>query len=297
MNANKMKRISLTGLLSGLILLAGCLRQPPTGSLEPAGLALELRVAQWTLLLPDHENALARSAALAQVTRVEIYVTAEQDTLSRATVPIVPGQVEFSTSLEVPAGEDRRVIVEAWDDVASEGAAGLVLRGIQTQIDVAPEMVQTVPLTLYPVPITGRRVVLAAGPASGAPGSSSNLAPFTLVSADSLSGIQFDMSFDPALIAPQGVVPDAALPWSTVESNVVGNGQTLRVLMFDANARPLPAFYDPTTLARIDFRVQVEAAAGASSPLVISNALVLDANRNPLEVAAVADTFYVVGTK
>jgi hypothetical protein len=157
-------------------------------------------------------------------------------------------------------------------------------------------MVQTVSLTLYPVPVSGRRVVLAAGPASGAPGSGNNLAPITLVSADSLSGIQFDLNFDPAVISPQGVAPAATLPWSNMENNIINSGQALRILMFDSNGRRLPVYADPAIIAHVDFRVNAEGATG-SSPLTISNALVLDANRNQLEVAAVQDTFYVAGGK
>ncbi len=288
-----MKKILPAVVFFGLNLM-GCFKQP-TGAHQPAALALQLRVAKWTLLEPEQENALARASAAAQVTRVEIYVISENDTLARATEPIAAGAQQFSASLEVPAGEDRRVIVEAWDDAGVESTAGLILRGIQTQIDVVPEAVQVVPLTLYPVPLSGRRVVLALGSASGVPGSSSNLMPLTLISADSLSGMQFDLNFDPAVISPQRLVPLAALPWNHAESNVVSNGQSLRILMFDGNGRRLPVFYDPAALANVEIHVNSAAAAGARSPLVISNALILDAYRNPLEVAAVQDTFYVVG--
>jgi hypothetical protein len=287
---------TLAAVLFFSLSMMGCFEQSPTGANRPAGIALQLRVAKWALLQPDQEKAIARASALAQITRVEVYVTLEDDTLAHASVPISPGAEEFSASLEVPAGENRRIIVEAWDDLGSEGGsvAGLILRGIQTNVTIVAEEVQGVPLTLYPIPIAGRRVVLATGSASGVAGSSGNWVPFTLVSADSLSGIQFDLNFDPAVISPQGVVPDAALPWSTVESNLINNGQTLRVLMFDSNGGRLPIFYDPATLANIDIRVHAEVAVGASSPLVISNALVLDANRAPLEVAAVENTFHIV---
>jgi hypothetical protein len=281
------------------LILTGCFRHAPTGSNQPAALALQLRIANWTLLQPQQEHALARARAVAQITRVEIYVTSARDTLAHTTVAVAPGADEFSTSLEVPAGENRRIIVEAWDDIGSEteAVAGLVLRGIQTDITIVPEVALTVPLTLYPIPLSGRRVVLAAGSASGALGSSGNFVPLTLVSADSLSGMQFDLSFDPAVISPQRVLADAALPWREVPSNPVNNGRSLRVLMFDSNGRRLPVFYDPATLVNVEFRVNNGAAAGASSPLVISDAMVLDANGVQLEVAAVQDTFYVVDGK
>ncbi|MGH7495557.1 MAG: cohesin domain-containing protein [bacterium] len=283
-------------LILGLT-LTGCFRHAPTGVQEPAALALQLRVAKWTLLQPHQEQTLARAHAVAQISRVEIYVAAERDTLTRATVVVDPGANEFSASLEVPAGENRRIIVEAWDDIGSEGqnAAGLILRGIQTNVTVVPEVALTVPLTLYPIPLFGRRVVLAAGSASGVLGSSGNFVPLTLISADSLSGMQFDLNFNPVVIAPQRVVPDAALPWRDVQGNPVNNGQAVRVVMFDSNSQRLPVFYDPATLVNIEFRVNSATTTGASSPLVISNAMVLDANRVQLEVAAVHDTFYVVG--
>ena len=292
-----MFRLLLFIVSFGLTLTA-CFRGAPTGVNEPAALALQLRVANWTLLRPDLKNSLARTHVTAQISRVEIYVTAEKDTLARATVPIAPGASEFSASLEVPVGENRRIIVEAWDDIGSggESAAGLILRGLQTNITVVPEVDLTVPLTLYPVPLSGRRVVLAAGSAYGAMGSGGNLVPIKLVSADSLSGVQFDLNFNSTVIAPQRIVRDAAFPWSEVHGNAVNNGQgqAMRVVMFDSNNQPLPVFYDPATFVKIEFQVNNTAAVGASSPLVISRATVLDANQVQLEVAAVEDTFYVV---
>lgn len=293
-----MKKIILIFVVPALV-AAGCARRSPAGANQSAGLALQLRVAPWTLLQPGRQNFLARALARSQITRVEIFVIFEKDTLTRATVPIAGGAAEFSASLEVPAGEDRRIVVEAWDDLGSEGEAqaGLVLRGVQTNVTIVADLVQTVSLTLYPVPIAGRRVVLAMGSASGTPGSSGNFAPITLVSADSLSGLQFDLSFDAAILSPQSLVPDPALVWNSVESNLVNGGRALRIIMFDSDGRRLPAYHDPAVIARADFRVNAEAAVGAGLPLVISSALALDANRNQLEVAAVQDTFHVVAGK
>ncbi len=289
-----MNKIFQTGVILLFLFAAGCFKQQPTGANLPASLSLQLRVANWSLLQPEPEAALARTAAPAQITRVEIFITLAKDTLAARTVPLAPGAGEFSASFEIPSGEDYRVIVEAWDDNGVEGGGGLLFRGVQANVVIIPEVAQTVSIVLYPVPIAGQRVVLIVGGASGTPGSSGNLAPISLISADSLSGVQFDLNFNPAVIAPVRTVRDAALPWSSVESNVVNNGSALRLLLFDNTGRRLPVFNDPAALARVDFRVSNNAAIGVSSSLTISNPLVLDANRRPLEVAVVVDTFVVV---
>lgn len=277
--------------------LVACQWQAPTSSSNDGKISLALNFAQWQEYAGDDGQRLSRAQNLAAITRVEIYVLFDKDTLAHTIAPVSESG-EFSAALEVPIGTERRVIVEAWDDRNGDGNPVRTFRGVQTGIEVQPNLAQEVEVTLYPVPIAGQNVVLIIGNGQGAPGTSNNLVPITLISADSLSGMQFDLNYDANLIAPVAAQRNNTMAFDTLTTNVIFSeqGQALRALFFSTTGKRLPALLDPTVIASVAFQVNEAATAGETSPLQLSNLTVLDQQQQRLSVLAVeGSTFVVVG--
>ena len=267
---------------------------PPTG---PAVVILELEFAQGVVHQAKAATPLGRLGAVAQATRVEIYVTFAEDTLSRATVTVSPGASEFSAELEVPAGDDRRIVVEVWSDSAALPDAGSVLeyRGVRPHVSIVPNASQEVGITLYPLPIAGERVVMIAGSAGGASGSQGNQAPVLLITSDSIRALQFDLQFEGDLIVPDSVVQGEANTLANLESNLVSTdrGEALRCLLFDNSGQILPPLADPTALLAVEFRVNSTASRGDSSNVVLTDFVVLNARREQLQVISIPGVFKI----
>ncbi len=290
-------KLILFALVSSLTLCA-CQWQAPTSSSNDGRIALALNFAQWHEHPGEEGFRLARVRGLAAITRVEIYVLFEQDTLAHATAPIASGSNEFAAALEVPIGKERRVIVEAWDDQGGEAPAVRAFRGVQAHIDIQPNVAREVAVTLYPLPVAGQSVVLIVGSSQGAPGTSGHLVPLSLISADSLSGVQLDLNYDANLISPVAARRMTAIALDTLASNVIFSeqGQALRLLLFSIAGKRLPALFDPAVIMNVDFKVNDGAEAGAQSALALSNFAVLDHERKRLGVLAVeGGGFEVVG--
>lgn len=277
--------------------LVACQSQAPTSFSNDGKISLALNFAQWQEHAGDEGSRLSRARSIAAITRVEIYVLFDQDTLAHANAPVSATTGEFSAALEVPIGAERRVIVEAWDDQNGDGAPVRAFRGVQSGVEVQPNLAQEVEVTLYPLPTAGQNVVLVIGNGQGAPGSNNNLVPVTLISADSLSGVQFDLNYDSNLIAPTRALRVNAVVFDTLASNLLVNeqGQMLRVLFFSTASKRLPALPDPTEIMDILFQVHEGLSAGARTALTFSNLVVLDAQRRRLGVLAVGGEFEVVG--
>ncbi len=278
-------------------LLVACQWQAPTNSSNAGKISLALNFAHWQEHAGDDGRRLSRAQNLAAITRVEIYVLFDKDTLAHTSAPVAESG-EFSAALEVAIGTERRVIVEAWDDQNGDGAPVRTFRGVQGGVEVQPNLAQEVAVTLYPVPIAGQSVVLIVGNGQGAPGTSNNLVPLTLISADSLSGMQFDLNYDGNIIAPTSALRNTAMAFDTLTTNVIAGaqGQALRALFFSSTGKRLPALFDPTVFAHVAFQVNEAAPVGALSTLELSNLAVLDQQRRRLSVLAVAgSTFVVVG--
>jgi hypothetical protein len=286
--------------LAATVTLVACQWRAPTSSSYEGKISLTLDFAQWQEHDGEEGLRLARSRNLAAITRVEIYVLFEQDTLAHATAPVASGSNEFSAVLEAPIGGERRVIVEAWDDQSGEGPPMRAFRGVQTGVEVQPNLAREVEVTLYPLPVAGQSVVLIIGNAQGAPGTGGHLAPVTLISADSLSGVQFDLNYDGGLISPTAALRAKTIAFDTLASNVVASeqGQALRVLLFSLSGKRLPALFDPAVIMSVAFQVSEGAPVGARSALILSNFAVLDHQRKRLGVLAVeGGNFEVVGAR
>lgn len=278
--------------------LVACQAQAPTSFSNDGKISLALNFAQWQEHAGEGDRRLSRARSIAAITRVEIYVLFDKDTLAHAVAPVSATTGEFSAALEVPIGSERRVIVEAWDDQSGEGAPVRVFRGVQSGVEVQPNLAQEVEVTLYPLPTAGQSVVLVISNGQGAPGSNNNLVPVTLISADSLSGMQFDLNYDANLIAPVAAQRNNTMAFDTLTTNVIFSeqGQALRALFFSTTGKRLPALLDPTVIASVAFQVNEAATAGETSPLQLSNLTVLDQQQQRLSVLAVeGSTFVVVG--
>ena len=281
MNMAKFKSV----YCSILVLIWSACSTRTTAPENSSAIALNLRFIEGELHEVDGYSSLFRPSAVAQITRLEMFVTFTGDTLARESVVVAPGQTEFSTSLEVPIGEDRCVIVEAWSDENVEAGSVLEYRGVQCGVRVEA-IEQQVAIDLYPVPIKGSRIVLVAGSGSGSPGTSRNFVPIILLSADPLRGIQFDVQFESGLIFPDGLVPSPGVALSNVESNIVEFAESiaLRVLMFDLSANALPPQPDPFRLLMVDFSVLPEVQSGAISEIRLTNFAAQNAEGKRLQV-------------
>lgn len=293
---HKTKLISFA--LATSALLFACQWQAPTSPAGEGKISLALDFAQWQEHKGDGDYSLARTQALAVISRLDIFVLFDKDTLARATTQVVAGSNEFSAVLEVPIGAERRVIVEAWDDLGGEGGPVRAFRGVQTNVEILPNVAREVAITLYPLPVIGQSVVLIVGAAQGAPGTSGHLVPVTLISADSLSGVQFDLNYDANLIAPVAALRNTSLAFDTLASNIITSepGQPWRVLFFSLSGKRLPALLDPSVMMNLSFKVNESATVGAKSNLLLSNLAVLDHTRRRLGVFVVEEGgFEVVG--
>lgn len=268
---------------------SACQWQTPTNPSHGGKIALTLDFAQWREYSGEEERQLARTRGRAAISHVDIYVLFDKDTLAHATAQITPGSNEFEAVLEVPIGPERRVIVEAWDDQNGAISPRRTHRGVQSRIEIQPNVAQEVAVTLYPVPVAGQNVVLIVGSANGAPGTSGHFVPVTLISADPLSGLQFDLNYDTTRVAPVTARRAATFAFDTLATNLVASdgGQALRMLLFALSGERLPALFDPTEIINVAFSVKAEAEIGTQSPLFLSNFVVLDQNRNRLGVLAV----------
>lgn len=285
-----MSKTNLLALAASVLLFA-CQWQAPTNPSSEGKISLALDFAQWQEHKGDGANTLSRTQALAAISRIDIFVLFDKDTLARATTQVAAGSNEFSAALEVPIGVERRVIVEAWDDQGGEGEPVRAFRGAQANVEILPNIAQEVAITLYPLPVIGQSVVLIVGNAQGAPGTSGHLVSFALISADSLSGVQFDLNYDANLIAPVAALRNTALAFDTLASNIITSAQdqAWRVLFFSLNGKRLPALLDPTVMMNLSFKVNESAAVGAHSNLSLSNLAVLDNNRRRLGVYVVEE--------
>ncbi|NUO78664.1 hypothetical protein HUU05_01185 [candidate division KSB1 bacterium] len=293
---SKTKRLLLALALS--LALAACQSQAPTNPVNDGRVSLALTFAQWQEYSGEEGQTLARVRAPAAISRLDIFVLFDQDTLARTVAQITPGSNEFAAVLQVPIGEERRIVVEAWDDQGGVAPPVRAFRGVQAHVEVQPNVAREVAVTLYPVPLAGQSVVLIVGSAQGAPGTSGHLVPITLISADSLSGIQFDLNYDARLISPVAALRTRPLAFDTLATNVISSqqGQALRMLMFAVSGERLPALFDPTEIIKVDFSVDIEAEAGTQTPLTLSNFTVLDQNRKRLGVLAVeGGSFEIAG--
>lgn len=295
---NKKNSFILTLALS--LALGACQWQSPTSPANDGRISLALHFASWQ----EHAGAaglrLARTHELAAISRIEVFVLFDQDTLAQTTAQITPGSDEFSAILEVPIGEERRVVVEAWDDPGNETPPVRIFRGVHRHIDIQPNVAQEVAVTMYPVPVAGQNVVLIVGNAQGAPGTSGHLVPISLISADSLSGIQLDLEFDGSRISPVAAQRANMLPFDTLATNLVASeaGQALRMLLFALSGERLPVLFDPIEIIHVDFSVHADAEAGTQLPLLLTNFAVLDQNRKQLVVLAVeGGNFEVVAAR
>lgn len=282
------KNLLLLALLASMTLVA-CQSQSPTYPLPGGKISLALEFAQWREYSGEEERQLARTRTLAAISRVDVYVLFDKDTLARATAQIAPGANEFEAVLEVPIGPERRVVVEAWDDQSGAATPIRTHRGVQSRVNIQPNVAQEVAVTLYPIPVAGQNVVLIVGNAQGAPGTGGHRVPITLISAEPLSGLQFDLNYDASRVLPVAAQRATVPAFDTLATNPVVSegGQALRMLFFALSGQRLPALFDPTEIIHVNFGVNAAAEAGTTSPLFLSNFAVLDQNRNRLGVLAV----------
>jgi hypothetical protein len=268
---------------------------------DSAKLALQLEFVKGVLHPVEAGNRMLKSSTSAQqINRIEVHVLFGEDTLAHTTIAIPAGDSTFMATLNVAAGKDRRIVVEAWSD-NTDVESLLEYRGVESGLHIESGMEQRVAITLYPVAISGRRVVMIAGNGSGGPGSGRNPVPISLISADSLAALQLDVHAserdNPASfgLLPRDVVKDIGLPLQNLDSNVIttANSPTLRVVLFDDAGRSLPPMEEPGRLFDVEFQVNPEVTAGTIYRLWMSNFVIRDANNHPLEVLSLEGEFKV----
>lgn len=285
----------LTAVISGL----ACSSSQPTAS-SRANLALQLEFIQGVLHQGEAGNHLLKSANIQQVNRIEIYVFFADDTLVHRAIRIPPGDSTFAAALDVAPGEDRRIVVEAWSDNL-EAESLLEYRGVTSGVRIESGIEQHVTVTLFPLAIPGRRVVMIAGRGAGAPGANRNPVPFSVISADSLRALQLDVhanvnnNAEEFGLSPRGATRDAGLPLQNLESNIITTAAnpTLRILLFDEAGRTLPPKDEPNRLFEVNFQVNPQVAPGTVFRIWVSNVAVRAAGNNQLEVLSLDGQFEV----
>lgn len=285
----------LTAILSAL----ACSSSQPTAS-NPANLALQLEFVKGVLHRSEAGNYLRKSVNIQQVNRIEIYVFFDQDTLAHTTIRIPPGDSTFSASLDVTPGEDRRIVVEAWSDDLEVGSL-LEYRGVTSGVQIESGVEQHVTVTLFPLAIPGRRVVMIAGSGAGAAGANRNLVPFSVISADDLRAVQLDVhanvnnNAEGFGLSPRDATRDVGLPLQNLDSNIIATTgpPTLRVVLFDDAGRTLPPQEKPSRLFEVNFQVNSQVAPGTIYRIWISNVAVRAAGNNQLEVLSLDGQFEV----
>ncbi|MDZ7269051.1 MAG: hypothetical protein ONB48_15070 [candidate division KSB1 bacterium] len=289
----------ILGAAAAALTLSACTALPPTAS-APATLALQLEFRRGTLHPGESAGGWMKPPAVQPINRIEIYVLFAADTLAHATARVAPGDSIFSAVLEVTPGEERRLVVEAWSDQA-EVESLLEYRGVQAGVRITAGVEQQVTVTLYPVPVAGRRVVMIAGRGAGAAGSSRNQVPIYLISADTLRGLQLDLhahirgNSESFGLQPRGLVKDGTLPLQNLDSNLItsAGSPALRVVLFDDSGRSLPPLLEPRHLFDVDFQVEAGVPPGTRYRVWLSDFVVRDSNNRGLEVLSVEGEFLV----
>ncbi len=291
--------LKILGAAMAALTLSACSSSSPTAS-RSTTLALQLEFVRGTLHPAGEGIRGLKPRAAQQINRIEIYVLFAADTLAHATARLAPADSIFSVSLEVTPGEERRLVVEAWSDNV-EVESVLEYRGVKAGLQIAAGAEQQVTVTLFPVPIPGRRVVMIAGSGSGAPGSPRNPVPIFLISADALRGLQLDVHAhvraNPAGLGlqPRGLVKDSNLPLQNLDSNLIDTAgtPTLRIVLFDDTGRSLPPLLEPLRLFDVDFQIDPGIPSGTLYRLWLSDFVVRDFNNSSLEVLSVEGEFLV----
>lgn len=285
----------LTAVISGL----ACSSSQPTAS-SRANLALQLEFIKGVLHQGEAGNHLLKSANIQQVNRIEIYVFFADDTLAHRAIRIPPGDSTFAAALDVAPGEDRRIVVEAWSDNL-EAENLLEYRGVTSGVRIESGIEQHVTVTLFPLAIPGRRVVMIAGRGAGAPGANRNPVPFSVISADSLRALQLDVhanvnnNAEGFGLSPRDATRDAGLPLQNLDSNIIASAglPTLRIVLFDDAGRTLPPQEEPSRLFDVNFQVNPQVAPGTVFRIWVSNVAVRAAGNNQLEVLSLDGQFEV----
>lgn len=276
-----------------------CSSSSPTAS-GNANLALQLEFVTGVLHPVEPGSRLPKTAGIQQINRIEIFVFFDRDTLAHTAVSIPAGDSTFSASLEVEPGEDRRVVVEAWsDNIESESL--LEYRGVASGVRIESGIEQRVTVTLFPLAIPGRRVVMIAGDGAGAPGTNRNLVPFSVISADELRALQVDVhanmnnNVEGFGLSPRDATREENLPLQSLDSNVINTTgiPTLRVVLFDDTGRILPPHEEPIQLFEVSFQVNPQIAVGTRYRIWMSNIVVRAAGNNQLEVLSLDGQFEV----
>lgn len=285
----------LTAILAGL----ACSSSQPTSS-NNANLALHLEFVRGVLYPGEAGNRLPKPAGIQQVNRIEVYVFFEKDTLAHTTIRIPRGDSTFSASLDVTPGEERRIVVEAWSDNL-ETESLLEYRGVALGVQIESGIAQHVTITLFPLAIPGRRVVMIAGSGAGAPGANRNPVPFSVISADSLRALQLDVHANMQNnttgfgLSPRDATRDEILPLQNFDSNVIATTglPTLRLVLFDDAGRILPPQEESRRLFEVNFQINSQVAPGTIYRIWVSNVVVRAAGNNQLDVLSLDGQFEV----
>jgi len=250
---------------------------------------------------------IAKSQAIDKIV-IRVLASESGDTLSTTEVDIGPGDESFEVNIGVPVGEARVVEVDAFETIIESaddpddptiGQNVLAWRGRETGINVQENDPILVDITLVPLPILGRRVVLYVGEGSGAIGSQSNPVDISIANLDNIRGIQFDLEFDESILFPEAVRRKAVIDGF---SDVIGerlDSNTYRIIIFDqdssfpAEISPVSDFLTKVQMVEVLFGIVEEASSGQSGKISLKKAVATDSNLNIFEVFSVDGNFMI----
>lgn len=263
------------------------------GATETAALSVVTNPADATKTFVSNNTDIATVAANGTVTAQGVGTTTVTITASKAgytsgsrnvTVNVTAGDMEItglpaslsmivggSTEQLVPVAAGATFTYESSDtDVASVSAAGLVtpVAAGTTTITVTAEKdgFSTATATVSVTVIDSQALFIP--DVTGDPGTTVEV-PVMLNTVGLVAGMQFSLSYDPAILSYQGISDGALTTGFTVDAEPVSGGGKVNILIVDVPVTPIPT--GSGSVAVLAFNVISAAQPGATSPLALSD--------------------------
>jgi len=302
-------------VLALLIALAGLQCHENSSPLSPRdGAPVDLRLSFHGRLLSrpaEFGKARQRPSGVQRISLIVARVFASEAgaVLDSVTIPLDSEQQTFRADLTVPSGPGRVVEVDAFEEIIDDDDEGnlfafvLAWRGRKVGINVLRRDTVRVAVQLFPVPILGQRVVLEVSDGAGTRGSTGNPVALALANLDRIQGLQFDLLYNNALVAPARFNPLGRIAgFNSIRADTVldqtESRRVYRVLIFDqrnppGEIAPVGRTLEPETIAQMLFNV-ASGTGAATDTLKLVSAVATTANLRQLEVMTRGEGIFTV---
>lgn len=230
----------------------------------------------------------------------------EGQVIASDSIRVAPGDLRFRTEMTVPAGENRVLEVNAFEQLDINGDQRFEevrsYSNRQIGITVANDDTVRIPLTLFPVSIPNFRVVLDVGDGAGAIGSLANPVAIGLANQDNLRGLQFDLVYNGSVLEADALNGTSRLARfsNIVARNLAEQPQSRRVyriIIIDQSRppndiSPNSAMNVPEPIVNVLFKVNPNAGARQDTLRIVS-ATATNATLKNFEVYVVDGIFSV----